>query len=313
MGSPTTTRAANVRRLLRGLVQAAVLAAVAVLMALRLRTDWGVLQAYAWTLRAGYLVPASVTLVLAYLFVVLIWQRILVRIGAPISFRAAYLIWFRTSLMRYLPGRIWNILGAVYLCEREGVPRGKALASGFINQVFSVSSAALFGAAYMIGSPQGTGPAWKALFYLLPLTIVFCHPAVLRLLVRLLSRRKGMDPESAVTIRLRDALALYAAYIVAWGIFGLSFHFFTLAFAPFPLARAHLTVSVYVVSYILGFLSMLTPGGMGVREGILTYLLGFYFPMAVSIVIAVASRVFMVAVDVACFASTYLLPRGKAR
>jgi hypothetical protein len=57
----------------------------------------------------------------------------------------------------------------------------------------------------------------------------------------------------------------------------------------------------YAFSLNIGFLAIFTPGGIGVREGVLVFLLSSIFPLPVSTLISLLSRLWMTLGEVLCF------------
>ncbi|MBI5957020.1 MAG: hypothetical protein HY871_08465, partial [Chloroflexi bacterium] len=51
---------------------------------------------------------------------------------------------------------------------------------------------------------------------------------------------------------------------------------------------------VFAASYVIGFLSLLTPSGLGVREGVMILLLAPAFSLPVATVISIVSRLWMI-------------------
>jgi hypothetical protein len=53
-----------------------------------------------------------------------------------------------------------------------------------------------------------------------------------------------------------------------------------------------------------GFLNILTPAGLGVREGIISFFLSFYLATSVAVIVALVTRVWSTLVDVSFFVSS---------
>jgi uncharacterized membrane protein YbhN (UPF0104 family) len=86
------------------------------------------------------------------------------------------------------------------------------------------------------------------------------------------------------------------------------------------LERLPALVGIFAGAWVIGFLSFLAPGGLGVREGILVYLLGFYLPSHVAIVVTLLSRLWVTAAELMGMALTFgfdglggALPGGHGR
>ena len=68
--------------------------------------------------------------------------------------------------------------------------------------------------------------------------------------------------------------------------------------------------SAYAGAYVTGFVAFFVPGGIGVREGILGFLLGSVMPVGVALVVAVSSRLLVTGIELLCVLLT-LTGRGE--
>jgi glycosyltransferase 2 family protein len=84
-------------------------------------------------------------------------------------------------------------------------------------------------------------------------------------------------------------------HVGGWAAYGVSFTLFVGSVHPVAWQDVPLLGATYAAAWVIGFLSFLTPGGIGVREGVLAYLLGLWLPPGVAIVISLLSRLWIVA------------------
>jgi uncharacterized membrane protein YbhN (UPF0104 family) len=52
-------------------------------------------------------------------------------------------------------------------------------------------------------------------------------------------------------------------------------------------------IGAYSISWILGFLVLISPGGLGVREGLLAFFLKFAIPTPIATLMALISRIWI--------------------
>ena len=71
-------------------------------------------------------------------------------------------------------------------------------------------------------------------------------------------------------------------------------------------------VAAYAAAYAVGFLALLTPAGLGVREGVLVVALAPVLPAGPALVVALSSRLWMMLVELAGAAITHLIARQPA-
>ena len=85
--------------------------------------------------------------------------------------------------------------------------------------------------------------------------------------------------------------------IASWVLYGLSFWLFMISILPDAHVPIVAAVGAFVNGYIIGYVALFSPGGFGVRELIVTLLLGPYIGAAAAGV-AVASRIWNLSVEV---------------
>jgi uncharacterized membrane protein YbhN (UPF0104 family) len=202
-----------------------------------------------------------------------IWQYILGKLGYGIGFTKSMRIWFLSQAGRYIPGKVWFALGRIYLCEREGIPKSiTTVAMGLEIALVLGSAIVVFGLA-SAASPSLPGRPYVFGLWLVPVIIAGMHPRIVRaVLVRF--RRLPVEFNMAYV----DMLKLLGCYIVCWCIYGIGFYLIGtslgLTAAP-PEFYSDGTVRVIgemtgvnALSWAGGLLSVVTPAGLGVREGI---------------------------------------------
>ena len=266
--------------------------ALAFLSAL-LASQWQQLRAFDWQVTPGWVLLALVILWLTWLLELNQWRFILGRLGGPLPYRRAAQIWFLSNLIRYIPGNVWQFLGMAEMAAANGVPRLVTLASIAIHQAISTLAGLLLAALYFAITGAVTWlDTLRPLLWLAPIALVFLHPRTLQWALNwalALVKR----PPIQVTLTLRDLLRLFAAYLVVWLGFGLGFAALVRAFTPLPAGAVPWLIASFAAAYVLGYLSMLTPSGLGVREGVLVLLLEPLLPAPLPVVIALAARIWM--------------------
>jgi uncharacterized membrane protein YbhN (UPF0104 family) len=242
------------------------------LLALSLGAVFGTLALYAWQ-----------------------WKLTLNALGADIGYGPTFRIWFIANLGRYVPGKVWQFVGWFYLCEREGVTKVQTLTSIAVNQVLqNMTGLALSFVVFALTQSSGMWTRLMPLLVLIPLGVVAVWHMewVLNRALQLL----GREPV-AIELRSIDLVRFAGVHLLGWLAYGWAFYLFVSALHPVPLALMPSLAGVFAGAYVIGFVSLLTPGGLGVREGALTYLLGLYLPPQVALVVALLSRLWITAAE----------------
>ncbi|OGC86913.1 MAG: hypothetical protein A2142_02855 [candidate division Zixibacteria bacterium RBG_16_48_11] len=79
-------------------------------------------------------------------------------------------------------------------------------------------------------------------------------------------------------------------YAIAWLFFCLSFSFLVTSFGEISLEKFVYSLGVFPISYAIGYLALFSPGGWGIREGGIAFLLSQIMPTYLSVTVALVSR-----------------------
>lgn len=237
------------------------------------------------------------------------WRAVLGVLGGSLSLTQIVARYFVGELGKYLPGGVWPILGRGELARRAGVPRPAAYGSVLL------SLAALYLAAMLVvavGLPTivgGDGSEWLLALVLLPIGVVALHPRVLGAVVALLARitRRPLD---VVIPSWGTAVFLVVRYVPAWLAIGGAT--WAVARSLDPSAAIFDVGTAAVLSWIVGFVVVPVPGGVGVREAAFVAAASSLDP-GLAAVVAVVTRVLFVVVDAvgAGVGSTMLRRHGR--
>ncbi len=261
--------------------------------------NWRAVSLYRWQFKYGLLAISFGVVFLNFLFFIQIWRNLLNKFSSGLSFKKAFKIWFYSNLGKYVPGKIWSVMGMVYMCEKEGIPKAATLSSAILNQLLNV-----IGGLILVLILSGTKfLSGMSKLYYLPLILVFVISLYPRVMEKILNwGLKKLKKESVkVNLSFKENLFFTLLFMLAWGVYGLAFNIFILSLTDYSFNLWPFLTSIFVFSYILGFLSIFVPGGLGVREGILVYYLSSYFPLPVATLIALLSRLWMTAAEVLGF------------
>ena len=209
------------------------------------------------------------------------------------AYRASY-IWFVSNLGRYLPGKIWQIAGMALLARMQGIPAVDATTSAVVGQAIHLLAGMAVGLLFLPeGLPESYLPLVRWTWLALPLVLVFLYPPLLNWLLSVAARITGRTAVS-YGLKARHLLVWFLLNVAVWLAYGACFYYFFLSVLPGSTIEFSTAVGVYAVGYIIGFLVILAPGGLGVRElmfaGLLTSALG---NQALATVVALASRVWL--------------------
>ncbi|MDX6556506.1 MAG: glycosyltransferase 2 family protein [Miltoncostaeaceae bacterium] len=263
------------------------------LLLLRLADLWGDrppdLDDADWPLLALALAATGV----AMTCLALIWGPCLRAVGAepPRGLAAAY---YLGQLAKYLPGGGWQYLGRAALAARLGVPLRAAGASLALETAAIVAGAALVTPLLLADDALGAAVAVVILHTVAVGAIAAARwPRVVGVLRAGLARAAG----PGATVRPGEAARAVGLFAGAWLIFGLALWLTARALFAAPAAELLPMAGAFAIAWIAGFVAVIAPGGIGVREAVLVGLLGPRIGAAEAILLAAASRIAFTLVD----------------
>ncbi len=240
-------------------------------------------------------------LILSYLILLLIhfplsalgWILILEGLGEKLPFFRALTILTVTQLGKYAPGKVWFTLGRMSFARNDGIPEAKTITSVIIETGFLLLAAVfLFALAIVLLPRRVIPPLVYYSFLLAPLTIVVIYPPILnRLLPPLLKLFK--QPLFSLQLSYPRLLTILAVYILDWFFQGLGCFILINSFYHLPFASLPVLLGGYSISWILGFIILIAPAGLGIREGIYTFILKLVMSQPVAIISALLTRIWV--------------------
>jgi uncharacterized membrane protein YbhN (UPF0104 family) len=220
------------------------------------------------------------------------WGRLLLRRGYKVP-RAQLVSWYYTGqLGKYVPGGVWAVVGRAEMAVRGGVPRADAYSVTGLSMFTTYSAAALCAAlGSLLSWERPIIGAALLLALLFGLSVYAIAPLRQRLVGLLRKVTSGTNELTAP----KDMLALTIVQVPAWIMISLSTTITAHAFGA-EVGVLHMFF-VSSLSWLIGFLVIGAPGGLGVRESIFTGLLSASVGTSTALSLAVASRMIFVSVD----------------
>lgn len=290
------------KKVIKRILQALLIAVIFYFLARNLYINWNKILEYDWNVNYYFLAFSLVLSIVGAFLIALGWNLILRVLGGRLAHKRALKIFFITDLAKYIPGKVWTMVGKVYLCAKEGIPVARTSASVVIQPLIQVISGILM---FLISLPfwTKTSDFINKLYLFLPLIpiglIVLYPPIMTKVLNFVLTRLKQKPME--LSIEYGDILSILLLWCGLWILSGFTYYFLIIGIYSIPLSLLPVVIGIFSVAGVSQFL---TPSGIGVLEGVLTVLLGLYLPLHIAIFIALLARVWKTVTELACVAIT---------
>jgi glycosyltransferase 2 family protein len=246
------------------------------------------------TVGPGWLALSVAAVFATYALQVESWRRILRGWGQVLPYNRAVRAWWLANIGRYLPGKVWSVAGMVVLAQRDGVAGWAAAASTVVVQAVGIGTGV---AVVVAAAPEGASPlhlAAAAGAAVGTLALLTWEPFTRRV-ARLASVAADLRPLPVKAVGVGAGLTL-----TSWLTYGLAFWFLARGLLGDAMALPMLTAAgVFALGYILGWVALFAPGGVGVREVVLVGLLTAHLGTGGAVAVSIGSRILLTLTEAA--------------
>lgn len=251
-----------------------------------------------------YLGLSFVCIFITYLLATYGWHLALNKISLvnKITFSQSVATVNTSSLTKYIPGKIWSYALQMYWLVNAGFSKSLIVYVNLVNLAISIITSLIVGLGYLLSSPEifSRMVVFPLLLILVLFDIIFIkfNSSVTNWLISLFNRMfkrdiKYFDISHALLIYLH-LIHFLAAFCFGIGAYLLCFG---IGFEVAP-GKMLLVMSSLLISDVIGFLAVIVPGGLGVREGVMYLILNNVSTGALSLILPIASRIVNMFVDV---------------
>ena len=277
-----------------------------------------------WTWHPEWLLAAAGLYLAGLLFFALFWHRSLRVLGQRVRLRDTLAAYYIGHLGKYVPGKAMVVVMRVGLIRGGRVSTGVAAVSVFMETLTMMAVGAFLASAYLLFSGQQL--LWSlAAAGLMVVSLGPTVPPVFKRLARLagVGRR---DPEAAEKLDKLGYRVLAVGWVMSlagWILLALSYWATLRAMGIEgldPIADLPRYTAGVALAVVAGFLLLILPGGVGVREAFLAELihgylkdLGHSHPTATAWASAFLLRLIWTGAELAISAVFWCLRRRKEK
>lgn len=253
-------------------------------------------------IRPSFLLAALGASLAMYLLLMVAWMMIMRHLGIHLSLRHTLEGYCLSFLPRYIPGTVWGYLGrSQWLQQAHGVGYTVSVMGSILEVVASVLTSLLVAGMYLC--TRSTGSVLVVLMLactsLLVLTLFVVPTAAVQIAGRLYEDEPAFQPGQKRTRRSWAAAITF--YLAFWSAYGASVLYASSAIMILPPGDWATCTFAASLAWLLGFLVIFVPTGLGIRELALSTLLVTYanFIPWQADVLAVLSRFLIILAELA--------------
>jgi len=261
-------------------------------------------------LERGSIVFSLLLLFLGFLLAVWNWKYLLRLNGYNLGLSQCIYSVGMSVFAKYIPGKIWSSLGRASLVAQYGIPLQHAVLVSIHLQILFISSGLILGFVGLALSGK-YGLANLSMYVMVViLSILVILPKFRRLLYRIIGKlfKKDIEP---IGLGICPLLKIMFLLFLQWGFWSLGFYFLSRALVQNEMPVLSISFA-FPLSVCLGILSVISPGGIGVREGVLVGALGIMgLSLSDSTNISLVSRIWFLIGEVCIFLKAVIVKKMK--
>lgn len=229
-------------------------------------------------------------LILFFLFRSLVWRELLKNDGYIIGMAESTFLLANAEIKRYIPGSILSFAARIKNFNSFSIPAHKTV------KLILYESALFVITSVLVSIP--------ATFYFFPgfPIIIFIILITIIIIISGVTLHKRVDP-------LRFFETPFILMIIAWIFYGLGNYLVSTSIIHIDPSKIAQVSSFFVLSWLAGYLVLVVPMGLGVRESVTAFGLSSLMPISLAASIALITRIILVMSEVLFLALSYLFQK----
>jgi glycosyltransferase 2 family protein len=244
--------------------------------------SWPEFQTFSWQLKPRPLIGASLLLIVAFILNALAWYCISKAFGSQVGFWKDLEIYGLSTIVRRLPGIIWQLVGRTYLYRQAQTTLTVPVWGSVWEFIIQISSGVLLMSLMLLLSPrlrtEFPGSMW-ALLLLIPIGWMLLRPKDILTLMKYIAPNITGKPN----LTRQHIWTWSGLYVLSWALGGVILFFLIHALVFQPWSLLPVCIGLVATSGVLTLLLRFIPGGLGIRDISLLLLLELYIPSPIAV------------------------------
>jgi hypothetical protein len=286
----------NIRKTLRILVALSIILLIGFFYSLEVRKNWASLQNFKFIINIYYVIASLSFYLLSYLLETYIWQVCInSHLGRrELNFPQSIAVVNSSGLLKYLPGRVWTYTAQLLWLKKYGISKSIILYVNLICILGSLIVSLYLGLIYL--ALYTNLISIKVIVFLSVALIMFnvvyitWNSLLMNKLIALAGRllKKEIQP-----LRESKALILFIQfiYMCSWALMGFGGYFLAKGIGlDIPFVSMFAILASMSISWLIGYFAIISPGGLGIREGMMLLMLNNIVNIQTALIFPILSR-----------------------
>lgn len=227
-----------------------------------LNENWLLIRETQWNFNFKQILLVVILASQIYIVNVLTWHVLVRSLGYRISFLQNFKIWVFSNVARIVPSGVLQYGSKYYLLSNHGIPKKASVSIVLMEMLIALA----------VGFGISISSSLVILLYIAALVIIvwiasfFFNFSYLKL------------------------LAVFWLFIVQFSIGGAILLLLSQAVVPLYFSNLHDFIIIYSISWVVGFVAVFAPGGIGVQEVSISTFLTRFMPLPLAVIVSVLLR-----------------------
>lgn len=246
------------------------------------------------------------------------WKKILQEYGHNLPMKEVAFLWSFAEIRRFIPGKIWPFLGRTMLFAERGISKKLIISSLVIESELLLLGSiivAFLSFPFILDtfSPTALNKNFMIVASFIIISVITFFYLNNKLLKRLVKDTfiARFIPHILPEFDVRTNSFLLILSIFYMIFYGLGNYFVIASLSFLPAQNIVSITSFLVFSFLVGYLSFITPMGLGVRETVTTFGLAKILSLPVAAVASVYSRIVLIISELIFLYISYMLSKSK--
>lgn len=261
--------------------------------------NWSVIKSLPWHFNGINAVLLLLFLCPIYLINSSSWFLVLRALGNRIGYLQSIRIWLLSNASRFIPGVVWQYGGRIYLSSNAGVPTGTTFTALLVELVFLMTVVLIIIlTTFSFWNYSADIKFFQIAALILPIFITlilfFNNQRVITKVASIYKMITGKESEvKSFKLSIYWIGILLVSYSFQFIFAGSVLFLLTKLTVNLDWSLYPIFIGIFAASWLLGYVTMIAPAGLGVQEISIATMLSFYMPFPVASVIAILFRLML--------------------
>lgn len=281
---------------LKSIVTVFIISAIFLFLFWNIKSNWQLIIGHNWMFS-----PTSIFLVLIFLLPIYLinatsWHLINVALGSTLTYTGNLKVWLYSNLGRFLPGTIWQYAGRIYLASSQGISKPLTTTALIAEAIFNLLAGVIVVFLSLLFTSIEINKNVLQLLtivaiILVPVILILSNNKIISILIKLIGKLLKYKDIEIRPLPFRSIPVLLFSYLLQFVFGGLTLFFLSKMAIDLPINLYPVFIGIFAISWLLGYISFVSPSGIGIQELSLAGLLSIYMPFSIAIVVAIIFRV----------------------